>query len=155
MSRPDAASAAEPRIPRAERTVHRRSAPVPLRVVAQRLSPEEAARLAGPQSPDPVPTPRSATPAIASGPLTGAAGALEQPPLPSPEIVGLPAPTDRSLPVLDRRTRRRPFERLMALVRHRRRAEVGGRHRPGTTPSPGWSMFAPHRRSRRRFGARR
>jgi hypothetical protein len=69
-------------------------------------------------------------------------------------VVERRAPSERALPVLDRR-RRRPFARLIALVRARRRAEVGGRHRPGTTSTQGWSMFAPHRRSRRRFGARR
>jgi hypothetical protein len=144
VSRPDPASTAEPRIPRAERTVHRRSAPVPLRVVAQRITPEQAA-----------PVPTAAGPAAGTVPATGAVATLDEPPLPSPEIVGLPARTDRGLPVLDRRTRRRPFARLLALVRGRRRAEVCGRHRPDTIPASGWSMFAPHRRSRRRFGARR
>jgi hypothetical protein len=138
VSRSDTFTTAEPRIPRAERTVHRRSAPVPLRVVSQRLTPEDAARVA------PV-----------TGPTTGTAAALAEPPLPSPEIVGLPAVAERPLPVLDRRPRRAPFTRLLNLVRGRRRAEKCGRHRPDTTPSRAWSMFAPQRGSRRRFGGRR
>jgi hypothetical protein len=157
VSRPDAATTAEPRIPRAERTVHRRSAPVPLRVVSQRLSPEEA-QLRAPRPGRP-----AAGPGTTTAPTTGAVATLAQPPLPSPEIVGLPAP-GLPLPVLDRRTRRRPFARLISLVRGRRRAEIPGgrrraelpgRHRPDATPSQGWSMFAPQRRSRRRFGVRR
>ncbi len=143
MSRPDA----EPRIPRAARTVHRRPAPVPLRVVAQRLSPEEADRLA--RRPRPSPAPREAS--AYAAPAAGAATALAPPPV---GVLERPAPSERALPVLDR-SRRRPFARLLALVRARRRVEVGGRHRPGTTSTQGWSMFAPHRRSRRRFGARR
>lgn len=138
MSRPDTASAAEPRIPRAERTVHRRSAPVPMRVVAERLTPEEAA---------------SGVDAF-TAPATGGVATLAEAPLPPPEIVGLPVPADRGLPVLDRRARRRPFARLLALLRGRR-AGGCGRHRPDTIPSSGWSMFEPSRRSRRRFGARR
>ncbi|NMO91144.1 hypothetical protein [Actinomycetospora sp. TBRC 11914] len=151
MSRPDPDPAAEPRVPRAERTVHRRSAPVPLRVVAQRLTPEEAARPAAP-----VPAPRPAPgPAAGARPAAGAVATLEAAPPSSPEAAGLPVRADRPLPVLDRRPRRRPFARLLALVRGRRRAEGCGRHRPDTIPTSGWSMFAPHRRSRRRFGARR
>ncbi|WP_331627198.1 hypothetical protein [Actinomycetospora sp.] len=140
MSRSDTPTTTEPRVPRAERTVHRRSAPVPLRVVSQRLTPEQA-------------RPPEATPV--TGHATGAAAALARPPLPSPEIVGLPAVAERPLPVLDRRPRHTPFTRLMSLVRGRRRAERCGRHRPDTTPSRAWSMFAPQRRSRRRFGVRR
>ena len=138
MSRSDTFTTADPRIPRIERTVHRRPPPVPLRVVSQRLSPAEAARAA------PV-----------TDPTTGTAAALAEPPLPSPEIVGLPAVSERPLPVLDRRPRSAPFTRLLDLVRGRRRAERCGRHRPDTTPSRAWSMFAPQRRSRRRFGGRR
>lgn len=115
-----------------------------MRVVSQRLSPEEAAR---------TPIPSAATPL--TGHTTGAVAALAQPPLPSPEIVGLPAVAERPLPVLDRRPRHSPLGRLMNLVRDRRRVERCGRHRPGTTPSRGWSMFAPQRGSRRRFGVRR
>lgn len=161
MSRSDAPTTAEPRIPRAERTAHRRSAPVPLRVVSQRLSPEEAraAMQAPPQHPDqPSPAAHTPIPAAArrvTGPTTGAAAALAQPPLPSPEIVGLPAVARRPLPVLDRRVRRAPFARLINLVRGRRRGQGCGRHRPDTTPNRAWSMFAPQRRSRRRFGRRR
>ena len=152
VSRPDAPSAAEPRIPRAPRTVHRRPPSVPLRVVAQRLSPEEADRLT--RRPDPVapPTPAPAAPATsAAASAAGTATALAPRPV---GVVDRPAPSEGALPVLDRR-RRGPFARLLALVRARRRGEPGGRHRPGTTPTQGWSMFSPHRRSRRRFGARR
>jgi hypothetical protein len=139
---------------------------VPLRVVAQRLSPEEADRLAR--------RPVAATPAASPAPASQAASASQAAPTPQPAaawaapaagtatalaprpagIVDRRAPSERALPVLDRR-RRRPFARLLALVRARRRVEAGGRHRPGTTPTQGWSMFAPHRRSRRRFGAHR
>lgn len=138
VSRPDqtAGSAAdEPRLPRAQRTVHRRSAPVPLRVVSQRVPPGETDA--------PVPT------AVAGVPATGAVAALQEAPLPSPDVVGLPVRRPDTLPV-----RTHPFGRLLALVRGRRRAEAG-RHRPDTIPSRGWSMFAPQRRSRRRFGVRR
>jgi hypothetical protein len=159
VSRPDAPSAAEPRIPRAPRPVHRRSPAVPLRVVAQRLSPEEADRLARHPGPPGSPAPSFPQPATAwaapatawASPAAGAATALA--PRPS-GVVERRAPSERALPVLDRR-RRRPFARLLALVRARRRVEAGGRHRPGTTSPQGWSMFAPHRRSRGRFGARR
>ena len=149
MSRPDAPSAAEPRIPRAPRTVHRRPPSVPLRVVAQRLSPEEADRLARRPAPAAPPSPAWSAPAAA--PAAGTATALAPRPA---GVVDRVAPSDPALPVLDRR-RRRPFARLLALVRAGRRGEPGGRHRPGTTPTQGWSMFSPHRRSRRRFGARR
>jgi hypothetical protein len=115
-----------------------------MRVVSQRLPLEAAAR---------TPVPPAATPL--TGHTTGAVAALAQPPLPSPEIVGLPAVAERPLPVLDRRPRRTPFGRLMNLVRGRRRVERCGRHRPDTTPSRAWSMFAPQRGSRRRFGVRR
>jgi hypothetical protein len=117
-----------------------------MRVVAQRLPADQAG---------PAPLPAQAADVPAPAPATGGVAALDEAPLPSPDIVGLPARRERPLPVLDRRTPRRPFSRLLALVRGRRRAEVGGRHRPDTIPSSGWSMFAPHRRSRRRFGARR
>ncbi|MDL5155934.1 hypothetical protein [Actinomycetospora termitidis] len=163
MSRPgaptDAAdpSAGEPRLPRTPRTVHRRSAPVAIRVVSRRLSADEVAAEVPPPRPaspasGPIPTP--AGPARPARPATGAVAVLQDAPLPSPEVVGLPARAERPLPVVDRRRPRRPFARLLALVRGRRRAEAG-RHRPDTIPSQGWSMFAPHRRSRRRFGGRR
>ncbi|MCD2190282.1 hypothetical protein [Actinomycetospora soli] len=139
MSRPEQPGD-EPRLPRDRRTVHRRSAPVPIRVVSQRL-PADAT--VGPPA-APVPT------AVAGVPATGAVAALQQAPLPSPEVVGLPVRADRA-PVLDGR---RPLSRLLALVRSRRRVGAG-RHRPDTIPSRGWSMFAPPRRSRRRFGVRR
>ncbi|MCD2197090.1 hypothetical protein LQ327_27335 [Actinomycetospora endophytica] len=118
--------------------------------MSQRLTPEEA-RAAAPAPP--ADQPAAATPVAA--PATGTAAALAEPPLPSPEIVGLPAVAERPLPVLDRRPRQTPFARLMNLVRGRRRADRCGRHRPDTTPSRAWSMFAPQRRSRRRFGVRR
>jgi hypothetical protein len=122
---------------------------VPLRVVAQRLHPDEADRLARHPGPPAPPAPRAASPSAA--PVAGAATALA--PRPS-AVVERRAPSERALPVLGRR-RRRPFARLLALVRAPRRVEAGGRHRPGTTSTQGWSMFAPHRRSRRRFGAHR
>lgn len=147
MSRSDTTTTAEPRIPRAERTVHRRPAPVPLRVVSQRLTPEEARAAA----PGPHPVPAARVPDSA----TGTAASPARPPLASPEVAGLPAVSERPLPVLDRRARRSPFARLLNLVRGRRGAERCGRHRPDTTPSRAWSMFAPQRRPRRRFGIRR
>jgi hypothetical protein len=120
---------------------------VPLRVVAERLSPEDAERLArrparpAPSSP---PAPRSAAaPARAAVPASAPSA-----------VVDRRTPSDRALPVLGRR-RRRPFARLVALVRARRRIDVVGRHRPGTNSTQGWSMFAPNRRAPRRFGARR
>ncbi|WP_433799405.1 hypothetical protein [Actinomycetospora sp. CA-084318] len=140
MSRPEQPGD-EPRLPRAQRTVHRRSAPVPLRVVSQRL-PVGTAVVDPPSAP--VPT------AVAGMPATGAVATLQQAPLPSPEVVGLPVRANRA-PVLDGR---RPLSRLLALIRSRRRVGAG-RHRPDTIPSRGWSMFAPQRRSRRRFGVRR
>jgi hypothetical protein len=120
---------------------------VPLRVVAQRLSPEDADRLAR----------RSARPAYSTppAPRPAAAPARAAVAAPAPSaVVDRRAPSDPALPVLGRR-RRRPFERLLALVRARRRVEVVGRHRPGTNSTQGWSMFAPNRRAPRRFGARR
>ncbi|MEJ2868574.1 hypothetical protein WCD74_12440 [Actinomycetospora sp. OC33-EN08] len=157
MSRPDSTSsgAAEPRLPRAPRTVHRRAAAVPIRVVSRRLSADELA-VAPAEVPSPRPVPASSGPvptASAGVPATGAVAVLQDTPLPSPDVVGLPVPAGRELPVL-RRPRRRTFAQLMALVRGRRRAGAG-RHRPDTIPSRGWSMFAPHRRARRRFGGRR
>lgn len=156
MSRPDqflGAAADEPRLPRARRTVHRRSAPVPLRVISQRLDTRDVADPV--EVPAPAPTPRDPVSgpvptAVPGVPATGAVATLQQAPLPSPEVVGLPArrPDARPFP------RRRPVARLLDLVRGRRRAEAG-RHRPDTIPSRGWSMFAPHRRDRRRFGVRR
>ncbi len=125
-----------------------------MRVVAQRLSPEEADRLAR-SGPAPAPARAPGPAARPAVPATGAATALEQAPPPSAEIVGPRPAADRPLPVLDRRIRRRPFTRLLALVRGRRREGSCGRHRPDTIPSQGWSMFAPQRRSRRRFGVRR
>ena len=140
MSRPDdsfpGSTTPEPRLPRAERTVHRRSAPVPLRVVSQRLT---AADVVIP-SPAPAAAPASV--------ITGAPAAAPAP----VATLDRPDPTNAALPVLA--PRRRPFDRLVALVRGRRR-DGSGRHRPDTIPSRGWSMFAPHRRSRRRIGTRR
>jgi hypothetical protein len=118
---------------------------VPLRVVAQRLSPEEADRLAR----------RPAHPVPSTPPAPRPAAAPPRAAAPAPSaVVDRRAPSDRALPVLDRR-RRRPFARLIALVRARRRVEIVGRHRPGTNSTQGWSMFAPNRRAPRRFGARR
>lgn len=117
-----------------------------MRLVSQRVAPEQA---------DPVPPPAPVAEVPGPAPATEAAAAPDEAPSPSPDIVGLPARRERPLPVLDRRARRRLFSRLLALVRGRRRVEVGGRHRPDTIPTSGWSMFAPHRRSRRRLGARR
>lgn len=142
MSRPEHPGD-EPRLPRAQRTVHRRSAPVPLRVVSQRLP---VSTTAAPSAPSAAPVPT----AVAGVPATGAVATLQQAPLPSPEVVGLPLRADRA-PVL---VGRRPLTRLMSLIRSRRRVGAG-RHRPDTIPSRGWSMFAPQRRARRRFGVRR
>jgi hypothetical protein len=139
VSRPDLASAAEPRIPRAQRTVHRRPAPVPLRVVAQRLTPDQAQALA----------PQPAGPVVPPAPVTAHA------PVAVPAAAPVSTADRGSLPVLDRSVRRRPpFARLLDLVTGRR-SERCGRHRPDTLPSRGWSMFAPHRRARRRYGSRR
>ncbi|MFC5061465.1 hypothetical protein [Actinomycetospora atypica] len=141
MSRPDASSGypvtPEPRLPRAQRTVHRRSAPVPLRVVSQRLTAADVV------IPTPAPEP------AASGTTRVAAPAAAPAPV---ATLDRPAPPNTALPVLA--PRRRPFDRLLALVRGRRR-DGCGRHRPDTIPSRGWSMFAPQRRPRRRFGTRR
>jgi hypothetical protein len=130
---------------------------VPLRVVAQRLSPEEADRLARRAPPPGPPTPAAPTtppvPSTPPAPRPAAAPPRAAAPAPS-AVVDRRAPSDRALPVLDRR-RRRPFARLIALVRARRRVEIVGRHRPGTNSTQGWSMFAPNRRAPRRFGARR
>lgn len=137
MSRPDVpspgAATPEPRLPRAQRTVHRRSAPVPLRVVSQRLTAADVV----------VPSPPAERPAPVAAPTATRAPVA---------TLDRPAPTSAALPVLA--PRRRPFARLLALVRGRRRTDCG-RHRPDTIPSRGWSMFAPQRRPRRRFGIRR
>ncbi|GAA4846728.1 hypothetical protein GCM10023201_43040 [Actinomycetospora corticicola] len=145
MSRPDqfsGSAADEPRLPRAARTVHRRSAAVPLRVVSHRVRADEPSDRSAHGAP--VPT------VVAGVPATGAVATLQQAPLPSPDVVGLPVRRAEAAPVL---ARRRPVTRLLDLVRGRR--DGAGRHRPDTIPSRGWSMFAPARRSRRRFGVRR
>ena len=142
MSRPDApfpgSATPEPRLPRAERTVHRRSAPVPLRVVSQRLTAADVV------IPAPAPAPTAAPASVRT---------VAPPAAPAPvATLDRPVPANAALPVLA--PRRRPFDRLLALVRGRRR-DGSGRHRPDTIPSRGWSLFAPQRRSRRRFGTRR
>lgn len=132
-------------------------------MVAERLTPEEAravaradaaaarseaARRPAPTAPGPI-----GAQAVVPGPVSPPAG---NPAAPSGGVVTLapvvaaPAP---ALPVFDPRPARLRFSRLWSLVRGRRRE--CGRHRPDTIPSQGWSMFAPQRRARRRFGSLR
>ena len=106
---------------------------MPLRVVSQRLTAADVV----------VPPPAPERPAPAAAPVARPAPVA---------TLDRPVPTNAALPVLA--PRRRPFVRLLALVRGRRKADCG-RHRPDTIPSRGWSMFAPQRRPRRRFGTRR
>ena len=115
MSRPG--SAPRPRPSRA-------GAPVVLRVVSERVPPEEAARSAAP----------GATATLDPAGRSGAAGPV--------------ATVADTRPTLAPRlpARRGPWGRLADLVTGRRRT---GRHRPDTLHSHGWSMFAPQRRGRR------
>jgi hypothetical protein len=129
--------------------------PVPhgrtLRVVSERLSAPKAERVR--------PTPSitrfashaaphrevATTDAVASAPtalLTEVGG-------PS-SAVALQRPA-AGLPVL---APRRPRRRVSELVRRVFTRPAAGRHRPETTTTGGWSMFAPQRRPRRRWGRR-
>jgi hypothetical protein len=129
----------------------RASPPATLRVVSERVTPQEAVRL-----PAAVPAPPPVVQEPATATVTGPAVA------PTPRAVRLTPVRDvtpgaaavAGLAVVDTRpalapllpARRGPWGRLADLVVGRRRA---GRHRPDTLYAHGWSMFAPQRRSRR------
>lgn len=140
----------------------RASAPAVLRVVSERVTPEEAARPAAP-GPAAPPTPaepaRAAVSGLAAAPTRRAValtpvrdvtpGAAATPAAGGPRTTGGSVATvtgSRPVPVPRLPARRGPWGRLADLVTGRRRA---GRHRPDTLHADGWSMFAPQRRARR------
>lgn len=109
----------------------------PLRVVAERLHPSDAAA----DAVEPVPGP----PPVATAPSVEPVPASALVPTPA---VGLPVAVPSGALVLDPRAgSKRPgvLARLVTLVGGRR---AGGRHRPDTVR--GWSMFAPPAGARRR-----
>jgi hypothetical protein len=116
-------------------------APGPLRVTSRRLTEEEARAAA--------PVPATATATVApTGPLALPHDAWG--PWPDTAPSAAPVLSHPSLPVVAPRPRRRVGD-LWRLVFARRRA---GRHRPENTPPASWSMFAPQRRRRSRWGRR-
>ncbi|MHC1560445.1 hypothetical protein ACR9E3_15935 [Actinomycetospora sp. C-140] len=132
-------------------------APAPLRVSSQRLTEDEARAAAAPSPAAPVATAVPPTPAgvvAPTGPLPAARGGDGWGPWPPADVPAVPSSAPvlarPSLPVVAPRPRRRVSD-LWRLVFARRRA---GRHRPETTPPASWSMFAPQRRRRSRWGRR-
>ncbi|GAA4807240.1 hypothetical protein GCM10023200_51100 [Actinomycetospora chlora] len=127
----------------------------PLRVTSERLT-EDEARAAAAASPAP-PVPAAAVPAAPAATVATATVDATGPLATSTDAWGpwtgspaLPVVAPSALPVVAPRPRRR-FGELWRLVFARRRA---GRHRPENTPPASWSMFAPQRRRRSRWGRR-
>jgi hypothetical protein len=119
--------------------------PAPLRVSSERLTEDEAREAAAAAQAAPRPAPAPPTPAASAAPTAP----LSVPPA-APGGTAAPVLARPSLPVVAAPPRRRLGD-LWRLVFARRRA---GRHRPETTPPHSWSMFAPQRRRRRRWGRR-
>jgi hypothetical protein len=117
-------------------------------VTSQRLTEEEARAAAA--VPDPVPATATATATATVAPTGPLALPADAGPGPGAAPSAAPVLSHPSLPVVAPRPRRR-FGDLWRLVFARRRA---GRHRPENTPPASWSMFAPQRRRRSRWGRR-
>lgn len=133
-------------------------APVPhgrtLRVVSERLSAPEAdrvrptpsiTRFASHSAPHREPATADALASAPTALLTDVRGPA------SAVALQRPAP---GLPVLAPPRPRRARRRVSELVRRVFTRPAAGRHRPESTTTGGWSMFAPQRRPRRRWGRR-